>query len=144
WERTGDLRQAGARFRRAADEAPRDVAAVTELARFLERGRDLAGRRALLDHSVGLLRHDVERGRFDLVTLRALVPLLQARGKDLAAAAAAQLVATLSAEGAQPSPPPQRARGSLAALARPEIDERSFPPALPAGVRHVFRMVGPL
>ena len=148
-ERAGDLRQAGARFRAAADEAPRDVLAVGELARFLERTRDHAGRRALLDHAVGLLRHDVERGRFDLGTLRALVPFLQARGKTRAAAAAAQLLAATSEDAAERdaargwAAAPARGR-RLAALARPEIDERTFPPALAPGVRHVFRLVGPL
>src|SRR5204863_6365727 len=39
--------------------------------------------------------------------------------------------------------PPPRGR-LLAALARPEIDERTFPPALLPGMRHVFRLVGPL
>jgi tetratricopeptide (TPR) repeat protein len=152
-ERVGDLRQAGARLRQAADEAPRDASAVTELARFLERTRDPVGRRALLDHAVGLLRHDVERGRFDLGTLQALVPLLQARGKERAAAAAAQLCAAISdqpslvaAEAQMVSgwaaPPPRGRR--LAALARPEVDERTFPPALLPGMRHVFRLVGPL
>ncbi|HTA20430.1 MAG TPA: tetratricopeptide repeat protein, partial [Polyangia bacterium] len=148
-ERAGEGRVAGARFRAAADAAPRDVAAVGELARFLERARDHAGRRALLDHSVGLLRHDVERGRFDLSTLRALVPMLQARGKTRAAAAAAQLLAALSDDEAEraaalgwAAPPPRGRR--LAALTRPELDERTYPPALPPGARHVFRLVGPL
>jgi hypothetical protein len=148
-ERLGDLRQAGARFRQAADEAPRDYAAVSELARFLERTRDHAGRRALLDHSAGLLRHDVERGRFDLATLRALVPLLQARGKTRAAAAAAQLLGAVSDVEAEreaargwAAPPPRGRR--LAALSRPDVDERTFPPALLPGMRHVFRLVGPL
>jgi tetratricopeptide (TPR) repeat protein len=148
-ERAGEGRVAGARFRAAADAAPRDVAAVGELARFLERTRDHAGRRALLDHSVGLLRHDVERGRFDLTTLRALVPMLQARGKTRAAAVAAQLLAAISDDEAEraaaigwAAPPPRGRR--LAALARPELDERTYPPALPPGARHVFRLVGPL
>ncbi|HEX4404139.1 MAG TPA: tetratricopeptide repeat protein, partial [Polyangia bacterium] len=148
-ERAGEGRVAGARFRAAADAAPRDVAAVGELARFLERARDHVGRRALLDHAVGLLRHDVERGRFELSTLRALVPMLQARGKTRAAAAAAQLLAALSDDEVEraaalgwAAPPPRGRR--LAALARPEVDERTYPPALPPGARHVFRLVGPL
>ena len=148
-ERAGDLRPAAARFRAAVDAAPRDVVAVGELARFLERTRDPAGRRALLDHTVGLLRHDVERARFDLGTLRALVPLLQARGKTRAAAVGAQLIAANSDDAAEreaargwAAPPPRGRR--LAALARPEIDERTFPPALLPGMRHVFRLVGPL
>jgi tetratricopeptide (TPR) repeat protein len=148
-ERLGDLRPAAARFRAAADAAPRDVHAVGELARFLERTRDHAGRRALLDHAVGLLRHDVERGRFDLGTLRALVPLLEARGKTRAAAAGAQLLGAISEVAAEreaargwAAPPPRGRR--LAALARPEVDERPWPPALVPGMRHVFRLVGPL
>jgi Tfp pilus assembly protein PilF len=142
WERSGDLRQAGVWFRRAADEAPRDAAAVGELARFLERTRDPAGRRALLDHAVGLLRHDVERARFDMATLRSLAPLLEARGRPRAAAAVAQLVAALAppADGtARVTSRTRPARG----LGRPEVDERSFPPELPPGVRHLFRIVGP-
>jgi hypothetical protein len=148
-ERAGDLRQAGARFRAAVDAAPRDVHAVGELARFLDRARDPAGRRALLDHAVGLLRHDVERGHFDLGTLRALVPLLQARGKTRSAAAAAQLCAATSEDAADReaargwAAPPARGR-RLATLARPELDERTWPPALLPGMRHVFRLVGPL
>jgi hypothetical protein len=147
-ERSGDLRAAAARYRAAVDAAPRDVVAVSELARFLERTRDQAGRRALLDHAVGLLRHDVERGRFDLGTLRALAPLLQARGRTRAAASAAQLVAATTDDAGEreaargwAAPPPRGRR--LAALARPELDERTWPPALVPGMRHVFRLVGP-
>jgi hypothetical protein len=61
----------------------------------------------------------------------------------------AQLVGALSAEAADReaaatwAAAPSRGR-RMAALATPEIDERSFPPALPPGVRHVFRLVGPL
>jgi tetratricopeptide (TPR) repeat protein len=146
-ERAGDLRQAGARFRAAADQAPRDIAAVGELARFLERTRDQVGRRALLDHAVGLLRHDVERGHVELSTLRALVPLLHARGKPRAAAAAAQLLAATSEDAAEReaargwAAPPARGR-RLAALERHELDERTFPPALLPGMRHIFRIAG--
>ena len=52
--RAGDLRRAGTELRRAVDGDPRNVAAVTTLAHLLERGRDPGGRRALLDHTVGL------------------------------------------------------------------------------------------
>ncbi|HVZ75493.1 MAG TPA: hypothetical protein VHJ20_24135, partial [Polyangia bacterium] len=148
-EKLGDQRLAGARFRQAVDEAPRDLGAVTELARFLERGRDVAGRRAMLDHSVGLLRHDIERGQFDAETLRALIPLLQMRGRTRAAAAGAQLLAAIvdypaarAAVAGWAAPPPRGRR--LAALLRPELDERmwTLPVALPPGVRHVFRLIG--
>jgi tetratricopeptide (TPR) repeat protein len=68
--RAGDLRRAGTELRRAVDGDPRNVAAVTALAQLLERSRDVGGRRSLLDHSVGLLRHDVERGELNIETLR--------------------------------------------------------------------------
>ena len=136
--RTGDLRRASVELRRAVDGDPRNVAAVTALAQLLERARDVGGRRALLDHAAGLLRHDVERGELDVETLRALVALLELRERPRAAAAVADLVNVL--RGATPSPRPGR---SLLGLRRPEVDERSFPPGLPPGIRQLMRLVGP-
>jgi tetratricopeptide (TPR) repeat protein len=143
--RAGELRRAGAELRRAVDAAPRDVNAVAALAQLLERARDVAGRRALLDHTAGLLRHDVDRGELDVETLRALARVLVLRDRPRAAAAAAQLVAALSGDaaalaeltGASPN------GRSLSALRRAEIDERAFPPALPPGVRQLMRLAGP-
>ena len=142
--RAGDLRRAGTELRRAVDGDPRNVAAVTTLAQLLERSRDAPGRRALLDHAVGLLRHDVERGELSLETLRALVALLSLRDRPRAAAAVDDLVAVLVA-GAQggKAERPRRPGRSVAALRRPEIDERAFPPGLPPGIRQLMRLVGP-
>ncbi|HXU04181.1 MAG TPA: tetratricopeptide repeat protein [Polyangia bacterium] len=141
--RAGDLRRAGTELRRAVDGDPRNVAAVTALAQLLDRSRDAAGRRALLDHAVGLLRHDVERGELSIESLRALVALLLLREKPRAAAAVSDLVAVLiAAPGTKPDRPARPGR-SLAALRRPEIDERSFPPGLPPGIRQLMRIVGP-
>ncbi len=138
--RTGDLRRAGIELRRAVDGDPRNVAAVTALAQLLERARDVGGRRALLDHAAGLLRHDVERGELDVETLRALVALLELRERPRAAAAVADLV-----DGAPRGATPSRAAGAGRSLGlrRPEIDERSFPPGLPPGIRQLMRLVGP-
>src|SRR5262249_43247240 len=99
--RAGDLRRAGTELRKAVDAEPRNVAAVTALAQLLERSRDASGRRALLDHAAGLLRHDVERGELDVETLRALAALLVLRERPRAAAAVADLVAVLTS-GAAP------------------------------------------
>lgn len=136
--RAGDLRRAGSELRKAVDGDPRNVAAVSALAQLLERARDHGGRRALLDHSVGLLRHDVERAEVTIETLGALVALLSLRERPRAAAAVADLVGTLTS-GAAASRPGR----SLAALRRPEIDERSFPPGLPPGIRQIMRLCGP-
>ena len=138
--RAGDLRRAGIELRRAVDGDPRNVAAVTALAQLLERSRDVGGRRALLDHAVGLLRHDVDRGELDIETLRALVALLSLRERPRAAAAVSDLVLVLTGSGGDQ---PLRPGRSLAALRRPELDERSFPPGLPPGIRQIMRLVGP-
>lgn len=138
--RTGDLRRAGVELRRAVDGRPRDVAAVSALAALLERARDGAGRRAVLDHSVGLLRHDVERGELDVDTLRGLATLLALRDRPRAASAAAQLVAALEPGTAEAPGRPVR---HLEALRRSEVDERAFPPGLPPGIRQIMRLVGP-
>jgi tetratricopeptide (TPR) repeat protein len=142
--RAGDMRRAGVELRRAVDASPRDLAAVTALAQLLDRARDPAGRKALLDHTVGLLRHDVSRGEMDLGTLRSLSSLLALRERPRAAAAAAQLVAALEASERDAAlPEAHRAGRRLHAFRRPEIDERSFPPALIPGVRQLLRIVGP-
>jgi hypothetical protein len=145
----GDLRRAGTELRRAVDEAPRDVAAVSALAHFFERARDQTGRRSVLDRAAGLLRHDLSRGEIDLggvETLRALASLLVLRERPHAALAAAQLVATLAGEGeAGAAARAATARGgrSLARLRQPDVDERSFPQGLPPGIRQILRLLGP-
>jgi hypothetical protein len=152
----GDLRRAGMELRRAVDEAPRDVAAVSALAHFLERARDQAGRKSVLDRAVSLLRHDLRRSTapgpstssgesplpaLDLGALRALASLLALRERPHAALAAAQLLAALDPKrGAGPATRPGR---SLVGLRQPEVDDRSFPPGLLPGIRQILRLVGP-
>ena len=105
----GDLSRAGAELRRAFDEAPRDVEAVSALVQQLDRARDPAGRRGVLDRALGLLRHDLVRpGGLRAETLRALATLLVLRERPHAAHAAAQLLAAISGQrvprGARPQP----------------------------------------
>ncbi len=135
----GDLVRAGVELRRAFDESPRDVQAVTALVQQLERSRDLAGRRAVLDRALGLLRHDLARpGGLRAETLRALASLLVLRERPHAARAAAQLLAVVSGQRAPDVP----AR-SLSALRQPDLEERTFSSELPSGVRHLLRVLGP-
>ena len=142
---TGDLRRAGAELRRAVDEAPRDMAAVVALAQLCDRSRDQTGRRTVLDRAVGLRRHDLAgREGVQIETLRALASLLALRERPHAALAAAQLVAALGAgatEGVRAASRPGR---SLAALRRPEIDDRAFSSEVPSGIRELLRQLGPL
>jgi hypothetical protein len=142
----GDLRRAGTELRRAVDEAPRNVAAVSALAQFLERARDQGGRRTVLDRAVGLLRLDLEgngAAGLDPGTLRALASLLALREKPHAALAAAQLFAALDGKASAGRAAATRAGRSLAALRQPEIDEHSFPQGLPPGIRQILLLLGP-
>ncbi|HEY4395690.1 MAG TPA: hypothetical protein VGP64_16580, partial [Polyangia bacterium] len=139
-----DLRRAAVELRRAVDEVPRDVTAVGALAQLLDRARDQAGRRGVLDRAIGLLRHDLGGPAGPtLETLRGLASLLSLRERPHAALAAAQLVAALGAgakEGVRAAARPTR---SLAALRRPEVDERAYPEELPPGIRQLLRQLGP-
>jgi len=144
---TGDLRRSGAELRRVVDEAPRDLAAVGALAQLLDRARDQPGRRGVLDRAVRLHRQDLTGHAgtgVQLETLRALATLQTARERHHAALAAAQLVAALGAgmkEGVRAASRPGR---SLAALRRPEVDDRLFSSDLPPGIRQLLRQLGPL
>ena len=152
---TGDLRRAGVELRRVVDESPRDLAAVGALAQLLDRARDQAGRRTVLDRAVRLHRQDLTgltglagsagTGGVQLETLRALALLMSARERPHAALAAAQLVAAVGGgmkEGVRGASRPGR---SLAALRRPEIDDRVFSSeAIPPGIRQLLRQLGPL
>ncbi|HET6147344.1 MAG TPA: tetratricopeptide repeat protein [Polyangia bacterium] len=145
YEQAGDLRQAGARFRRAADDAPRNLAALGEMVRHFDRTRDVAGRRMLLDHALLVLRADLHAGKLDLDCLRAIAHVMQWRGRAAATAAGAQLLAALSPDPADRAlaegMAAPRAR-RLFALTRPDVDERLFPAGLPSGVRNIFRILG--
>jgi Tfp pilus assembly protein PilF len=143
----GDMRRAGTELRRAVDEAPRDVTAVSALAHFLERGLDPAGRKFVLDRAVGHLRHDLEgsyaSGGFERGAFRALASLLALRERPHAALAAAQLFAALDTKRGVARAAATRPGCSLSALRKPEIDERAFPQGLPPGIRQILSLLGP-
>ena len=95
-----------------------------------------------------LLRADLHAGKLDVEALRAIIHVMQWRGRGAAAAAGAQLLAVRVARGRRSRAgqrdggrAPPRAR-RLSALSRPDVDERTFPPGLPSGVRNIFRIVG--
>ncbi len=155
-ERTGDPRAAAVHFRRAAEEAPRDIEVLGELVRHLERTRDTAGRRFVLDRAGVDLRAMVLANPSDRSAVDALVAVLRWRGRVAAAAAAAELSALVDAWAARGGPdnseplelptwaaPPTGGR-RLAALAKPSIDEQTFAATVPPAVRHLFRMLGPV
>ena len=143
---TGDLRRAAVELRRVIDESPRDLAAIAALAQLLDRARDQAGRRSVLDRAVRLQRQDLTgAGGVQLETLRALATLQTVRERHHAGLAAAQLVAAVGGgtkEGARAAARPGR---NLAGLRRPEVDDRLYSSeALPPGIRQLMRQLGPL
>lgn len=148
WERLGDARRAGVHLRKAADESPRNLQAVGELARHYERSKDLQGRNILLDRSLAHFADDLRANPANLEALRALIPLYRWRHRPACATAAAQLLAVFTgdpaerAEALAAGAPPLEGR-RLAPLANPALDERAFPVALPSGVRSIMRLLGP-
>lgn len=148
WEKLGESRKAAAALKKAAEDSPRSLQAVGELARFYERSKETQARNVLLDGSIKLLRDDLRQDPRDPAPLRALIPLLRWRQRPACSAAAAQALAVLSAdptdksEGSGWSLPPSHGR-RLSPLSNPDLDELAFSSALPPGVRNVMRLVGP-
>jgi tetratricopeptide (TPR) repeat protein len=142
-ERAGDPRAAAGYFRRAVEAAPRSLEALGELARFLEKSRDVTGRKALLDETAEELRAAVHASPGDRAALEALAAVLRWRGRTEAAAAATDLVRLFFAEtgGERPLLPPHGGR-RLAALTYPAADELTFPASVPPAVRQLFLMLG--
>ncbi|MEP6654976.1 MAG: hypothetical protein ABJA82_16555, partial [Myxococcales bacterium] len=159
-ERAGDPRAAALHFRRAAEDAPRDIQAAGELVRHLDKVRDTAGRRAYLDRAASDLRAALSADPADVSALEALIAVLRWRGRGAAAAAAAELLVLVrQGQGPAEQQDPRRGDGnlavlpawatppaggrSLAALSRPAVDEETFPPTVPSSVRHLFRLLAP-
>ncbi|MES1164644.1 MAG: hypothetical protein ABUR63_02710, partial [Verrucomicrobiota bacterium] len=149
-ERGSDPRAASLHFHRAVEESPRDIEALGELVRHLDKTRDTSGRRALLDRAASDLRAAVIVSPGDAALLEALVAVSRWRGRKATAAAAAELLAlaTAGAAGEPPRPPdwatPPRGGRRLAALAKPSVDEQTFGATVPPAVRHLFRLLGPM
>jgi hypothetical protein len=148
WEKSGDPRRAAACLKRAAEECPRSLQAVGELARFYERTRETLPRNVLLDGSLALLREDLRNDPANLETLRTAIPLLRWRQRPACSQAVAQVLMLLTddpaerAELAAWAAPREQGR-RLTPLANPELDELSLPSTLPPGVREVMRLGGP-
>jgi tetratricopeptide (TPR) repeat protein len=148
WEKSGDVRRASGTLKRAAEESPRNLQAVGELARFYERTKETMARNVLLDGSIGILRADMRKDPRDLEGLRTIIPLLRWRHRPACSAAAAQLLAAFTDDPAEKteaagwSAPPAGGR-RLTALANPDLEEIALPPQVPRGVRNVMRILGP-
>jgi lipopolysaccharide biosynthesis regulator YciM len=148
WEKLGDPRRAGVSLKRAAEECPRSLQAVGELARFYERTKETVARHVLLDGSISVLRADLKNNPADLSALRTIIPLLRWRQRHACSAAAAQLLAAFSdddserAEAAGWAAPPASGR-RLTPLANPALEDLALAPGLPPGVPSVMRLFGP-
>jgi tetratricopeptide repeat protein len=143
---TGDLRRAAGELRRVVDESPRDLGAIAALAQLLDRARDQAGRRTVLDRAVRLHRQDLGGPEgVQLATLRGLATLQTVRERHHAALAAAQLIAAVGGGTKEGVRAASRSGRSLAGLRRPELDDRLYSSeALPPGIRQLMRQLGPL
>ena len=146
-ERAGDQLAALEHFRRAVDEAPRDIRAIVELARYLEKVHDLASRRHMLDGAAGQLRGAVLARPASAADRDALATVQRLRGRAASADAAVELGVFLASsdETAQPGAASSSAAGRrLTALASQTLDDRLFPASVPPSVRHLFRVLAPV
>jgi tetratricopeptide (TPR) repeat protein/plasmid stabilization system protein ParE len=149
WEASGDVRRAGVCLRHAAEAAPRDLQTLAELVRFHDRQKDPAGRNLPLDGAIALLREDFRAGRDPAQALRTLVPLLRWRKRPAGALAAAQLLGRLAADPTTRAESTAAVHALLADRQTPpslkEIadDDRMMPHAVPPGLPHVLRTLGP-
>lgn len=146
-ERAGDQLAALEHYRRAVDEAPRDIRAIVELARYLEKVHDLLSRRQLLDAAAGQLRGAVLARPASAGDREALATVQRLRGRPAAAEAALELGGFLaSGEGAGEAGSSRAASGPrrLTALASPALDDRLYPDSVPPSVRHLFRVLAPV
>jgi tetratricopeptide (TPR) repeat protein len=146
WAAAGDHRRSGVVLKRAVDESPRSLQAIGELVRFHERAKETMARNVLLDGASALLRQDLRQRGAELETLRNLIAVLRWRQRRAGAGAAAQLLARIAAEppaGGEPGAASGLRPRRLASLASPELEERAVPPGIPAGLRHVMRLIGP-
>jgi len=146
-ERAGDARATIQHYRKAVEEAPRDLRALGELIRFLEKTHDLAGRRHVLDMAAVDLRAGLLARPTDASVRAGFAAVQRWRGRPASAAAALDLGILLG--GAPPddttAPDVPAAAGGrrLAALGNPEVDDRTYPATVPSSVRHLFRLLGP-
>jgi len=144
-ERAGDQLAALEHFRRAVDESPRDVHAIVELARYLEKVHDLTSRRQLLDGAAAQLRTAVLARPAFAADREALATVQRLRGRPAAADAARELGAFLTGgEGVGQPGAASAGLRRLSALASPTLDDRLFPATVPPSVRHLFRVLAPL
>jgi len=146
-ERAGDQLAALDHFRRAVDESPRDIHALVELARYLEKVHDLTSRRQMLDAAAGQLRAAVLARPGFAGDREALATVQRLRGRPAAADAAVELGVLLGDGDVSAGDPASRSasgRRRLAALASPTLDDRLFPASVPPSVRHLFRVLAPV
>ena len=138
-ERANDVRGAQAAYRKASANSPTDVAALSELLRYLEKIRDAAGRRFVLDDRANRLRNDLNEAAADAAVATALAEVQRWRGRSASSAALGEWGRRATPESAA------AVRGkSLSALKRSEIEETLFPPSVPPGFRLLFRQLGAL
>ena len=145
-EALGELPRAGEQVRQALELAPSDVRALTQLADFFERRRDLTGLRIQLDRAIAALTRRTTADACDGEAWRALATALSLRVRAGVAAsegtarAAAVLACALGAGGDEEL---ALAKGAAtpAGLASLFEVEGLIHPALGAGARNVLALL---
>ncbi len=140
-----DARHALEALRQAHDLDPMYLPAIGELARFFDRQSDVQSMRVHLDRAAARVRSILESDPDDAAAYHALFQMFGWRRAGDRAAMAAGILEYLGA--ATPEEKGVLAKAAArdgypgTALADPALDDTLFDPRIPAGFRHLFRLL---
>jgi tetratricopeptide (TPR) repeat protein len=141
-----DQRRATEMYRKSLETDPLSLAAIGGFAKFYERQNDTRSAHVHLDTSITRFRGLLAQDPFDVRAYGALFQLFSWRGDPDRAHTAAQILGALGGTDervlAYLNQAGARMEVAGGALAEPLVDDLLFPASVPAGFRHLFRLLG--
>ncbi|HEY3359894.1 MAG TPA: hypothetical protein VGQ83_41975 [Polyangia bacterium] len=140
-----DQRRATEMYRKAIEVDPFSLAAIGEFAKFYERQNDTRSVHVHLDTSITRFRSLLGQDPFNVNAYGALFQLFTWRGDPDRAHTAAQILNALGGTDERVQAYLHQTGGKMevagGALAEPLVDDLLFPGSVPAGFRHLFRLL---
>jgi tetratricopeptide (TPR) repeat protein len=140
-----DARHALEAYRAALELDPMHLPSIGELARFFDRQTDVQSMRVHLDRTIVRVRQLLDRDTFDPTALHALFKIFTWRRAPDRAFMAAGILEHIGQADADEKALLARAHGRDlqpgSAFADPALDDALFDARIPAGFRHIFRLL---
>jgi tetratricopeptide (TPR) repeat protein len=140
-----DARNALQALRTALELDPMYLPSIGELAKFFDRQSDVQSMRVHLDRTIARVRQILERDPYDANAYKSLVKIFTWRRAPDRAAMAAGVLEWLGTLDAEEQGVLQKLQGRDgypgSALGDPTLDEVLFDARIPAGFRHLFRLL---